>query len=82
MRRLREQRYCMVQSISQYEFIYEYLTDYLSSQGLINLKFPRNVFGLEDQDDEEMHVDEEPIEDNYKEDEENGASENIIQKIN
>ena len=58
VRRLREQRYCMVQSISQYEFIYEYLTDYLSSQGLIDLKFPRNVFGLEDQDEEEMHVDE------------------------
>lgn len=48
VRRLREQRYCMVQSISQYEFIYEYILDYLSSQGLVDLKFPRNIFGLEE----------------------------------
>ena len=38
----------MVQSISQYEFIYEYILDYLSSQGLVTLKFPRNTFGLEE----------------------------------
>ena len=42
----------MVQSISQYEFIYEYILDYLASNQLIKLKFPRNTFGLEE--DEEV----------------------------
>lgn len=51
VRRLREQRYCMVQSVSQYEFIYEYILDYLSSQGMITCKFPRNTFGLEQDED-------------------------------
>ena len=48
VRRLREQRYCMVQSVSQYEFIYEYILDHLSSEGMVTLKFPRNTFGLDD----------------------------------
>ena len=51
VRRLREQRYCMVQSISQYEFIYEYILDYLSSTGIVELKYPRNTFGLDDDED-------------------------------
>ena len=38
----------MVQSVSQYEFIYEYILDYLSSTGMIKLKWPRNAFGLDD----------------------------------
>lgn len=42
----------MVQSVSQYEFIYEYILDYLSSKGFINLKFPRNTFGLEIDEEE------------------------------
>jgi len=64
VRRLREQRYCMVQSVSQYEFIYEYILDHLSSEGLVNLKFPRNTFGLEDidQDKEESGSQAEDIE--------------------
>ena len=45
----------MVQSISQYEFIYEYILDYLSSSGIIDLKHPRNTFGL-DEDDEEITI--------------------------
>ena len=53
VRRLREQRYCMVQSPSQYEFIYEYMLDYLSQSNLIALKFPRNAFGLDDEQPEE-----------------------------
>lgn len=52
VRRLREQRYCMVQSVSQYEFIYEYILDYLASKGMIVCKFPRNTFGLEIDEDE------------------------------
>ena len=44
----------MVQSISQYEFIYEYILDYLSSKGLVELKFPRNTFGLEEEDAQEL----------------------------
>ena len=51
VRRLREQRYCMVQSISQYEFIYEYILDYLCASGIIELKYPRNTFGLDDDED-------------------------------
>ena len=43
----------MVQSVSQYEFIYEYLLDYLSTKSLISLKFPRNRFGDEDSLNEE-----------------------------
>lgn len=58
VRRLREQRYCMVQSISQYEFIYEYILDYLSSKGLVELKFPRNAFGLEEDELEGNSADE------------------------
>lgn len=42
----------MVQSISQYEFIYEYILDYLSSNGVIDLKYPRNTFGLDDEEEE------------------------------
>ena len=53
VRRLREQRYHMVQSVSQYEFIYEYIIDYLSLNGIIKLKHPRNTFGL---DDDEMEL--------------------------
>ena len=41
VRRMREQRLHMVQTISQYEFIYEYLLDYLSDNGLIKLKWPK-----------------------------------------
>ena len=55
----------MVQSISQYEFIYEYILDYLASNELINLKFPRNTFGLEVDDEEvqqEAVADDEEIE--------------------
>ena len=48
VRRLREQRYCMVQSVSQYEFIYEYILDYVITLKLISPKFPRNTFGLEE----------------------------------
>ena len=33
VRRLREQRYCMVQATSQYEFIYEYILQWLKSKG-------------------------------------------------
>jgi len=43
----------MVQSVSQYEFIYEYIIDYLSLNGIIKLKHPRNTFGL---DDDEMEL--------------------------
>ena len=50
----------MVQSVSQYEFIYEYLLDYLSSKGLISLKFPRNRFGDEDSQNEEEEKEEDP----------------------
>lgn len=35
VRRLREQRYCMVQAGSQYEFIYEYILNWLVEKGLI-----------------------------------------------
>jgi len=35
VRRLREQRYCMVQASSQYEFIYEYMVHWLEDQGLL-----------------------------------------------
>jgi hypothetical protein len=35
----------MVQSISQYEFIYEFMLDYLSGIGAIKLKWPRDAFG-------------------------------------
>ena len=57
VRRLREQRYCMVQSISQYEFIYEYIIDHLSSEGIIKLQHPRNTFGNdEDMSDQEDHT--------------------------
>lgn len=51
VRRLREQRYFMVQSVSQYEFIYEYMLDYLSSMGIIKLRWPRNSFGIEGEDE-------------------------------
>ena len=40
VRRLREQRYCMVQTSSQYEFIYQYILDYLVSNKYIQAKFP------------------------------------------
>ena len=47
----------MVQSVSQYEFIYEYILDYLSSKGLIVTKFPRNVFGVEmDEEDSDVPI--------------------------
>ena len=60
VRRMREQRYCMVQTISQYEFIYEYLLDYLSERGLIKLKFPRDAFGVQESDgDDDAEQDEE-----------------------
>ena len=49
VRRLREQRYFMVQSVSQYEFIYEYMLDYLASMGLIKLKWPRDAFGISEE---------------------------------
>jgi hypothetical protein len=45
----------MVQSISQYEFIYEYILDYLSSKDLVELKFPRNTFGLEEEELQELN---------------------------
>ena len=49
----------MVQSVSQYEFIYEYILDYLCQQNLIDAKFPRNTFGLEADDDEESNTNQE-----------------------
>jgi receptor-type tyrosine-protein phosphatase gamma len=48
VRRLREQRYCMVQTSSQYEFIYQYILDYLITNGIIENKFPINTFGEQD----------------------------------
>ena len=45
VRRLREQRYCMVQTSSQYEFIYQYILDYLITNGIIVSAFPINSFG-------------------------------------
>ena len=45
VRRLREQRYCMVQTSSQYEFIYQYILDYLITNGIIVNAFPINSFG-------------------------------------
>jgi hypothetical protein len=38
----------MVQSISQYEFIYEFMLDYLSGISVIKLKWPRDAFGTHD----------------------------------
>jgi len=64
VRRLREQRYCMVQSVSQYEFIYEYIVDYLSKEGLIRTRFPRNTFG---QEELECENEEEPEEEQQDE---------------
>ena len=64
VRRMREQRYCMVQTISQYEFIYEYLLDYLAVRGLIKLKFPRDAFGLQESEEEDVDQDEDKIEKN------------------
>jgi len=43
----------MVQSISQYEFIYEYILEYLSQNNIIEIKFPRNLFKNEDEEEEE-----------------------------
>ena len=33
VRRLREQRYCMVQVMTQYEFIYEYVNQWIQDRG-------------------------------------------------
>ena len=49
----------MVQSISQYEFIYEYILDYLSTKGLVVLKFPRNTFGLEEEELQNLNAEKE-----------------------
>ena len=51
VRRLREQRYCMVQTSSQYEFIYQYILDYLITNGIIVNKFPINSFGEQEQEE-------------------------------
>ncbi|CDW79453.1 protein tyrosine phosphatase [Stylonychia lemnae] len=42
VRRLREQRYCMVQVLSQYEFIYEYIDQWLSQTNFIK-KSPKSL---------------------------------------
>lgn len=49
----------MVQSISQYEFIYEYILDYLSTKDLVTLKFPRNTFGLEEEELQNLNAEKE-----------------------
>ena len=56
---MREQRYCMVQTVSQYEFIYEYMLDYLSARGIIKLKWPRDAFGLASEGSDDIDQDEE-----------------------
>lgn len=35
VRRLREQRYCMVQVQTQYEFIYEYVNQWIQEKGYV-----------------------------------------------